>query len=160
MAETFISSVQIEINEKLKELSVNEITTITLNTDVLKHNFEIVIDILKKLSVKTEHNTGDIHDSKSEVKDLTERLEKLEKKQNRDNNDTNQKIQDTNSNLNNVKDKTDQNTHDIEKILNQLKDMRDSQNDLKNSNNDCKEFKFCSNQYSAKRDQAPQGESR
>jgi len=150
MEQTTQTQLQIEIQEKLQELSVHEITTITLNTDVLKHNFEVLIEILRKLSLKTDANTGSIEGTNKEIRDLRERLERLENKQESDKKELDNKINDINSNLQNVQDKTNENTQNIDKIFDQLKDLRDNQNNLQNSNNDRKCNCFDLYMYSTK----------
>jgi hypothetical protein len=84
MAEINISLKEIQIQEQLKHLTLNEITTVTLNTDALKHNFEVLIDILKELSLKFNASAGVASGQSQLLKDLQERLEKLEHKEKED----------------------------------------------------------------------------
>jgi len=69
------------IEQNLKEMSLQDITTVTLNTDILKHNFEVIIEILRKLGLEKDENAEKIKENSLILLDLKERMEKLEKQQ-------------------------------------------------------------------------------
>jgi len=121
------------LKDNLDKIALDNITSVTLNTDALKVNFEAIVTILKGLVKRADIDKDSADQTNQEVKDLKEKLQQLEDKQTNDKSELNNKISDTNSQLKDVQDNTDKNTQDIEKLqdaLKELRDLKDSHNDL------------------------------
>lgn len=119
------------LQENLQKIELDNITSVTLNTDVLRTNFEAIVTILKGLSKKVDTAQSGSSDALKENKDLRERLEKLEDKQRHDKNELNDKIFGNGQKIKEVEKDTDKNTKDIEKLQESLKELMDSQKDFK-----------------------------
>lgn len=115
-------------------MSLDDITTVKLNTDVLKHNFEIIIEILKGLAFKVHGNMENSNMNTELLKDLMKQITVVEKKQESDKKEIDNRIDDTDKNVKDVKDHTNRNTEEIANILDQLKDLKDNNNTLKDRN--------------------------
>jgi len=118
------------LKDSLDKIALDNITSVTLNTDALKVNFEAIVTILKGLVNRVDTDKENANQTSQEVKDLQEKLRQLEEKQNNDKSELSEKISNTDSQLKETKDNTDKNTQDIEKLQDALKELRDSHSDL------------------------------
>jgi len=120
------------LEANLEKIVLENITSVTLNTDVLRVNFEAIVTILKGLTKRMDQGQNSANQTSKDIKDLQERLEKLEDKQSRDKNELNEKIFNNEQQTKHVQEDTSKNTKDIEKLQEALKELKDSQNDLRN----------------------------
>lgn len=125
------------IEESLEKIVLENITSVTLNTDVLKINFEAIVSILKGLVKKVNQGNDDSEKTSKDVRDLKDRLEKLEEKQNSDKNELNDKIFNNQEQIKTVESETNQNTQDIQKLQDSLRELKENQDNFaKISEND------------------------
>jgi len=132
------------IQENIEKIVLENITSVTLNTEVLKVNFEAIVTILKGLSKRFDQGHEDANKTSKEVKDLRERLERLEDKQNSDKNELNDKIFNNQQQIKTVEGNTDKNTKDIQSLQDSLRELKEKQDNLAN---------LCQNDFKQKLEQ-------
>jgi chromosome segregation ATPase len=127
------------LQENIEKIVLENITSVTLNTEVLKVNFEAIVSILKGLSKRMDQS----QDSANQTdKDLRSRLEKLEDKQSSDKIELTDKIFNNQQHIQTVQDKTNQNTQDIQALQESIRELKDNQAVLnKISENDLNNIK-------------------
>jgi len=118
------------LQENLSRITLDNITSVSLNTDALKDNFEAIVNILKGLVKRADAGQNNADKTNGAIKDLTDRLEKLEDKQTHDKQELNEKIFDNENQLKETQNQTDKNTKDIEKLEDALRELKDNQSDL------------------------------
>lgn len=115
------------IEQNIEKIVLENITSVTLNTDVLKVNFEAIVTILKGLVKKVNQGNEDSEKTSKDVRDLKDRLEKLEEKQISDKNELNDKIFNNQEKIKTVESETNQNTKDIQQLQDSLRELKEKQ---------------------------------
>jgi len=118
------------LQENLSRITLDNITSVSLNTDALKDNFEAIVNILKGLVKRADAGQNNADKTNGAIKDLTDRLEKLEDKQTHDKQELNEKIFNNENQIKETQNQTDKNTKDIEKLEDALRELKDNQSDL------------------------------
>jgi len=121
------------LQENLERISLDNITSVTLNTDTLRENFTAIVDILKGLVKRMDASQGSSDKANSDIKDLRDRLEKLDDRQTHDKKDLNEKIFNNQEKIKDLEHQSDKNQKDLEKLEQALKELRNDHNDLKNT---------------------------
>jgi DNA repair exonuclease SbcCD ATPase subunit len=121
-----------DLHENIQKIVLENITSVTLNTEVLKINFEAIVSILKGLTKKVDQGSSNMSQTNKDMKELREKLEKLEDKQKHDKEELNEKISNNQELIKDVLSETKENTQDIKDLKDSLKELKDNQNDLKN----------------------------
>jgi len=111
------------IHENIEKIVLENITSVTLNTEVLKVNFEAIVSILKGLAKRMDQSQDANNQAGKDIKNLQDRLEKLEDKQNADKLELNDKIFNNDQSIKAVKDETSQNSQEIQKIQDSIKEI-------------------------------------
>jgi chromosome segregation ATPase len=125
-----------EFKLSLENIKLEELTTITLSTEVLRTNFEIILHALKNFGKKLDSNSADFKNSNNETNNylnqLKIKLEELEKKEAADKHDCDGKIghlQDSNKHL---EQKVADHNNEIIYIRDELSKLKDGVDHLKN----------------------------
>jgi len=121
------------LQENLERISLDNITSVTLNTDALRENFTAIVDILKGLVKRVDNNQGHSDQANKDIKDLRDRIEKLDDRQTNDKKDLNEKIFNNQEHIKDLQKQSDNNQKELEKLLEALKELRSDHNDLKNT---------------------------
>ncbi len=118
------------LQENLSKITLDNITSVSLNTDALRENFEAIVTILKGLVKRVDGNQVDKDRTNQNIKDLTDRVEKLEDKQAKDKEELSEKINNNETQIQNTQKQTEQNTADIEKLKEGFGDLKNNQDNL------------------------------
>lgn len=127
----FETHVFTNIQENLSKIVLDNITSVTLNTDILKINFEAIVTILKGLAKKVNQGHEDSDKTSKDVKELQDRLEKLEHKQNSDKNELNDKISSNQQQIEDVHKDNIQNAKEIFHLKDSVKGLEIKHDDLR-----------------------------
>jgi len=130
------------LQENLSKITLDNITSISLNTDALKDNFEAIVNILRGLVKRADAGQHNADKTNGAIKDLTDRLERLEDKQVNDKKELNEKIHNNENQIKETQNQTDKNTKDIERLEDALRELKNNQNDLQKAydNSTCNRF--------------------
>ena len=128
------------LQENLERISLDNITSVTLNTDALKENFTAIVEILKGLVKKVDNNQNNSDRTDKDIKDLRDRLEKLDDRQTHDKKDLNEKIFNNQEQIKDLQKQSDDHQKELDNILEALKELRKDHNDLNNTVADSRLF--------------------
>jgi len=128
------------LQANLERISLDNITSVTLNTDALKENFTAIVDILKGLVKRMDASQGSSDKANKDIKDLRDRLEKLDDRQAHDKKDLNEKIFNNQEKIKDLEHQSDKNQKDLEKLEQALRELKNDHNDLKNTVDHSTEF--------------------
>jgi len=128
------------LQANLERISLDNITSVTLNTDALKENFTAIVEILKGLVKRMDASQGSSDQANKDIQDLKDKLEKLDDRQTNDKKDLNEKIFNNQEKIKDLENQSDKNQKDLEKLEQALKELRNDHNDLKNTVDNSTEF--------------------
>jgi len=118
------------LQENIQKIVLENITSVTLNTEVLKVNFEAIVSILKGLVKRMDQNQDGANQTEKYIKDLRFRLDKLEDKQSSDKIELDDKISNNQQHIKTLQEETNHNKQEIRDLQDSISELKKNQTNL------------------------------